>query len=299
MPLPIESFVGLVDLFHATDFVLPPHLPSTKTILTVHDLSFVRVPEAAPPLLKAYLDEVVPRSAQSATHILVDSRATGNDLGSLYDVSPERITVLYGGVDARFRRDVKRELLLREKYRIGDRPYIFSVGTVQPRKNYVRLVDALKRIRAQGLDVQLVIAGGQGWLEGPLYKALEDEGISVYVRLIGFVDEDDLPGLYSCALCVAFPSLYEGFGFPVLEGMACGVPVMTSNISSLPEVAGDAALMVNPYDTEEISETLVKVITDTTLRSTMIAAGYEQVKQFTWESSAKQLLQIYDDVLHR
>ena len=297
IPLPIEAFVGRVDLFHATDFVLPPHLPWTKTLLTVHDLSFVRVPEATPPLLKAYLDVVVPQSARRASHILADSSATKADLMALYGISEDKITVLLSGVDERFQHDKSQDAQLRAKYQIGNRPYIISVGTVQPRKNYVRLVEALQTIRTRGYDMDLVIAGGHGWLDGPLYRAIDEKEIADHVHLIGFAHEGDLPGLYSGAVCVAFPSLYEGFGFPVLEGMACGVPVLTSNVSSLPEVAGDAALTVDPYDTEEISETLHRIITDDVLRAKMIEAGYQQASRFTWEAAARHLLEVYDQVL--
>jgi glycosyltransferase involved in cell wall biosynthesis len=275
--------------------VLPPTLPSTRTLLTVHDLSFVRVPEAASPALKAYLDIVVPRSVRRADHILADSSATKVDLVELYGTPPEKITVLLSGVDARFRRvdDVSALSQVRGRYRLPSTPYIFAVGTVQPRKNYGRLIQALARLRDAGHDVDLVIAGGRGWLEDPIYETMRTTGMDGHVLFIGFAAEEDLPALYSDAVCVATPSLYEGFGLPVLEAMACGTPVVTSNVSSLPEVAGDAALTVTPTDLEALTEALRQLITDTTRREALISQGYERARQFTWEASARQLQQIY------
>ena len=294
LPFPVENFTGKVDLYHATDFTLPP--THARTLLTVHDLSFVRVPETASPNLKVYLDAVVPRSTRQATHILADSLAAKNDLIEFYNLPPEKITVLLSGVDARFKR-VDSAPGLRQKYNIPERPYIFSIGTVQPRKNYERLIHALVRLRASGHDVGVVIAGGKGWLEDPIYQTIQQTGMQDYVHFIGFADDADLPALYSQAACVSFATLYEGFGFPVLEGMACGTPVLTSHVSSLPEVAGDAALMVDPYDVEAITDALARLLDDTALREQLIQRGYEQVKNFTWENSARHLLQVYQQIL--
>lgn len=298
LPLPVEVLTGRADLYHATDFVLPPTLPTTRTLLTVHDLSFVRVPEAASPRLKAYLDAVVPRSVRRARHILADSQATKDDLIALYDVAPDKITVLLSGVDMRFQ-PVSSDLsvTIRRKYRLGDRPYLLSVGTVQPRKNYGRLIEALAALRARGHDLALVIVGGRGWLEDPIYATLHATGMQDYVHFTGFADEDDLPALYSGALCCALPSLYEGFGIPVLEAMACGVPVVTSNLSSLPEVAGDAALLIDPYNLDALIDALARLVTDDTLRATLIANGLARARQFTWDASARHLRQVYTQLL--
>jgi glycosyltransferase involved in cell wall biosynthesis len=299
LPFPVEIFTGRVHLYHATDFVLPPTLPSMRTVLTVHDLSFVRVPEAASPSLKAYLDKVVPRSVERAHHIFADSQATKNDLMALYNTPAEKITVLLSGVDARFRPITDSSVILttRNKYRLGSRPYILSVGTVQPRKNYVRLVEALSQLRRSGFDVSLVIVGGKGWLEAPIYSAIRDLGMSDDVHFTGFADEADLPALYSGALCVALPSLYEGFGIPVLEGMACGTPVITSNVSSLPEAAGDAGLLIDPYSVEDMTEALRRVIEDTELRTNLISKGFAHAARFTWDASAAHLREVYSRLI--
>jgi glycosyltransferase involved in cell wall biosynthesis len=299
LPLPIEAFIGEVDLFHATDFVLPPTRSKTRTILTVHDLSFVRVPDAASPSLKRYLDEVVPHSVNKAQHIIADSQATKEDLILLYGVKEEKITVLLSGIQSRYAPVLSTPvtLTMRSKYKIGNSPYLFTIGTIQPRKNYSRVIRALKLLRDTGYDLQLVIAGGKGWLEDEMYKTLDETKLHDAVHLIGFAADEDIPALYSGAEAVVFPSLYEGFGFPVLEGMACGTPVITSNVSSLPEVAGDAAIMLDPYDVEAIADAIRRVLEDSELRASMIERGFAQAAKFTWENSAKQLHQIYTNRL--
>jgi glycosyltransferase involved in cell wall biosynthesis len=300
LPLPIQVFTGQADLYHATDFVLPPTLPGTPTLLTVHDLSFVRVPDAASPNLKAYLDSVVPRSVQRATHVLADSQATKEDLIRLYDTSPEKITVLLSGVDSRFKRVENTEALksVRAKYKIPPRPYVISVGTVQPRKNYPRLIQALARLRAQGHDIGLVIAGGKGWLEDPIHDAIRETNTGDSVHMIGFADDIDLPTLYSAADCLAFPSLYEGFGLPILEAMACGTPVVTSNVSSLPEVAGDAAICIDPHELDVLTDAIGGLLTDARLRASLIERGYARAAAFTWDAAAEQLLAVYNRMMH-
>ena len=295
IPLPVEVFTGRVRLFHATDFTLPPTLPGVPTLLTVHDLSFVRAPETATPVLKAYLDRVVPRSVQRATHVLADSQATKDDLIELYGTPPEKVTVLLSGVNSGFA-PVTDETTCRavlQRYHIPDRPYVLSIGTVQPRKNYVRLMEAFAALGSAYSDTQLVIAGGRGWLDSPIYRAVDGLKLADRVHFIGFARDDDLPALYSAAACLAYPSLYEGFGFPVLEAMACGTPVVTSNISSLPEVAGDAALRVDPYNVEAITEALRQLLDNETLQTQLTSRGFKQARQFTWQRAARQLCDIY------
>jgi len=295
----IETFTGAVDLFHATDFVLPPTRPRTKTILTVHDLTYARAPETTSPSLKAYLDRVVPRSVARADHVLADSQSTKDDLIALYDTPPDKITVLLSGVDTRFHpiTDLSVRAAVRTKYAIPSRPYIFAVGTVQPRKNYIRLIGALAMLRASGVDTGLVIAGGKGWLDDPIYASIRDHHVEDAVQLIGYADDTDLPVLYSDAMCVAMPSLYEGFGLPILEAFQCGIPVVTANVSSLPEVAGDAALMVDPYDQEALAYAIHRLASDEALRADLTRRGLERAKQFTWESSARNLYEVYARVI--
>jgi glycosyltransferase involved in cell wall biosynthesis len=232
---------------------------------------------------------------QHADYVLADSQATKDDLSELYGTPPDKIEVLLSGVDVRFCpvTDAAALLTTRRQYNIGDRPYLFAVGTVQPRKNYSRLIQALARLREAGYDLDLVIAGGKGWLEDPIYATIRETAMQDYVRLIGFADEADLPALYSGAACTAFPSLCEGFGLPVLESMACGTPVVTSKVSSLPEVAGDAALLIDPYDADAIADALRLLLDDSSLRQDLIQKGMERAKRFTWDAAAHHLREIY------
>jgi glycosyltransferase involved in cell wall biosynthesis len=301
MPLPVEVFTGRIQVYHATDFTLPPTLPGTRTLLTVHDLSFVRAPEATTPVLKAYLDQVVPRSVRRASFVVADSQATRDDLVEFYGTPPEKITVLYGGVEPAFMpvKDEAARKGVRQRYNIPETPYILSIGTVQPRKNYARLIEAVAELGPEHKDVHLVIAGGRGWLENPIYQAVKDFYLSDRVHFIGFARDEDLPALYSDAVCLAYPSLYEGFGFPVLEAMACGTPAVTSGVSSMPEVAGDAALLIDPYDVDALVDALRRLLTDEPLRSTLITRGFAQAARFTWDRSAHQLRDIYRNLLEQ
>ncbi|MBN1966245.1 MAG: glycosyltransferase family 4 protein [Anaerolineae bacterium] len=295
----VNHWLGDLDLYHATDFVLPPVRAGTRTIVQVHDLSFVLVPEAASPNLKRYLDAVVPRSVRRADHVLADSHATKADLARLYGTPPEKITVLWGGVAAHFRpvTDPTAQQAVRTKYGLGDWPFLFTVGTVQPRKNYGRLIEALARLHADFADLHLVIAGGRGWLEDPIYATVARLKLDEYVHFIGFAADEDLPVLYGMAAVVPYLSLYEGFGFPVLEAMACGAPVVASQVSSIPEVAGDAAVLVDPLDVTAITDALGSLLASAAERETLITRGHAQAAQFTWDRSARQLADVYRRIL--
>ena len=299
LPVPVEAFIGPVDLYHATDFVLPPTRTGTRTLLTVHDLSFIRVPSAANPALKAYLDAVVPRSVETADHVLADSEATKSDLIDLYRTRADKITVLYSGVDCGFSQvsDPMELERARIKYGLKQVAYLLSVGTLHPRKNYSRVIEALSEVRRLGYDLHYVVAGGSGWLDSELRQTIERTEMNDFVHLLGLVEDRDLPSLYSGARSLAMVSLYEGFGLPVLEAMACGTPVVTSNLSSLPEVGGEAALLVDPYDTGAIRDAIVKLETDAAKRAQLIDAGFLQAKRFSWMRAARQLQSIYDEML--
>jgi glycosyltransferase involved in cell wall biosynthesis len=303
--VPVQQFSGPADLYHATDFVLPPQHKGLPTVVTVHDLSFERDPESAPPRLIPFLKRVVPESARAATHIVADSYATARDLESLYGIAPDKITVIHSGVEPRFSPfsgslyDQRRREGVLKKYGIGDAPFILTVGTMQRRKNHLRLVQAFARFRTQNseLRTQLVIAGGKGWLYEDVFAEVKRLGIESRVKFIGFVEDRDLPHLYRVASVFAFPSIYEGFGLPPLEAMACGVPVVTSNASSLPEVVGDAALQVDPLDVDALADALDKSLHDEAWRAIAIEHGLLRAQQFTWDKAARQLLGVYDMVL--
>jgi len=302
LPLPVQLVLGPIDLFHSPDFVLPPVSGGIPTILTVHDLSFVHYPETFPDNLVSYLNRVVPWSVRRARHVLADSFSTKNDLQTLWKTPEEKITVLYSGVNERFRpvTDAADLAAVRRRYDLGDAPFVLSVGTVQPRKNYPFLVRAFGPV-AERFPHSLVIAGGRGWLSEELPAEIERQGLGGRVRLAGFVDDADLPALYSAADLLAFPSLYEGFGLPLLEAMACGTPVISSDASSLPEVVrsddAEAAMLLSPHDETAWSAGMLRVLGDADLRRQLIAAGRDRVARFSWRTAAQQLSALYQMLL--
>ncbi|NJN55659.1 MAG: glycosyltransferase family 4 protein [Anaerolineae bacterium] len=297
LPLAVQRFTGPLDLFHSPDFVLPPVHGRIPTLLTVHDLSFVHYPETFPARLVAYLNRVVPWSIRRATHILADSQATKDDLTAVWQVAPQKITVLYSGVHERFHpvADQQKQTAVRHQYNLGSAPYILAVGTVQPRKNYQLLIRAFQPI-AQAQPHNLVITGGKGWLMEEMMAEVGRQGLDGRVQFAGFVADEDLPTLYSAADLFVFPSLYEGFGLPLLEAMGCGVPVITSNTSSLPEVAGQAAVLLSPHDQEAWTAAMARLLADSLERTQLVAAGFRQVRHFSWEQSAHQLRQLYEQL---
>jgi len=297
LPIPVETVTGPLDVFYSPDFVLPPTRRASRTLLTVHDLSFLHHPEAFVPALLRYLERVVPRSIARADLVLADSAHTRFDMVSRLGVPPDKVRVLYSGVRPCFQpkpaSSGERERL-QARYGFGEGPYVLSLGTLQPRKNYVRLIRAFNQLPDHLAD-QLLIAGGRGWLYEEILAEARQHADRV--RLLGFVDDTDLPALYRHAALFAFPSLYEGFGLPVLEAMACGVPVVCSNSSSLPEVAGDAALLVDPLDTDRLAVAMACVLGDAVLRQDMVARGLAQASGFTWELAARQLCDAFDVLL--
>jgi glycosyltransferase involved in cell wall biosynthesis len=309
-PLPVQVFTGPIDLFHSPDFVLPPVSGRIPTLLTVHDLSFLHYPETFPATLINYLNRSVPPSVRRATHILADSVSTMKDLQSQWNVDSGRITVLYSGVSEHFRpvTDRVRLAAIRARYNLGEGPFVLTVGTVQPRKNYEMLVRAFAPV-AQQQPHNLLIAGGRGWLSDGLVAEIERLDLANHVRLIGFVDDADLPGLYSLADLFVFPSLYEGFGLPLLEAMACGTPVISSDASSLPEVArggrtspesgaeGEAALLLSPHDEAAWSEAMLRLLAEPAARLRLVEAGFARAARFSWRSAARQLADLYGQLL--
>ena len=283
LPINVELITGPLDVYHAPDFTLPP--VQARSVLTVHDLSFVRDPESASPGLRSYLQQVVPRSVQKATHVIAVSDATKHDLIELYHTPADKITVLYEGVDPIFRPTPNPAI--RAKYNLGPAPYIFSISTIQPRKNYRRLIQAFAGLPK---EFNLVIAGGKGWLSADIFAEAEQPAVRGRVKFIGFAPDDDLPALYTEAAAFAYPSLYEGFGLPLLEAMACGAPTLTSGVSCLPEIAGGAAVLVDPLSVESIAAGLKQTLAE---RDRLTMLGVVRAAQFRWEETARRVVTLY------
>jgi glycosyltransferase involved in cell wall biosynthesis len=277
-----------------------PLLHPRRSIVTVHDLGYRLYPQAHRRRDRLYLDISSRWSARVAQMVLADSQATANDLQRFYGIPPEKVRVVYPGRDEALSpvQDAGVLAARRAQYGLGER-YILHIGTLQPRKNLVRLVEAFREMMRrlpESEHVQLVLAGKKGWLYADLFRRVKDWGLEDRVIFPGYVPDADLPVLLSGATCFAFPSLYEGFGFPVLEAQACGVPVVCSDASSLPEVAGDGALLLSPHDTMAWADALTRVLTDEGLRAQLRLRGFANVTRFSWRTCAAEVMRVLEEV---
>ena len=273
------------DVFFTPSHVIPLSYfkPSAATI---HDLGFLHFPETHTRRQVAYLRWSTRHNARRSRVVIVDSTATKDDLIRFCRTEPKKIKVVYPGVDANLKPITDGQKLQEVQQTYGIKPpYYLYIGTIQPRKNLARLIEAYAN---SDLSYRLVLAGGSGWLAKSISNALSRQPVAIQQRILmpGYIEEDDKAALISGASAVVFPSLYEGFGFPVVEANACGTPVMAANTSSLPEIAGDAALLVDPLDVQAISQGMRRLSTDETLRSRLVAAGLENCRRFTWQKTA-------------
>jgi glycosyltransferase involved in cell wall biosynthesis len=273
-----------------------------RSVVTVHDLGYLYFPEAHRPLDRLYLNLATGWSVARATCVLADSTATQRDLVARYGVPADRVRVAYPGWDeARWRAaDEAQVAAVKARYDIHGE-YLLYLGALQPRKNLARLIEAFARLMSDGLSysqsgLRLVLAGKPGWQSEDLRDLVRRLGLTSAVVFTGYIADEDAAALMTGAHAFVFPSLYEGFGFPVLEAMACGVPVVCSNTSSLPEVAGDAALLVSPTDVGKLTGALARVLTDEDLRQSLIARGYRQIARFSWEHCAHQVKGVLEAV---
>jgi len=284
------------ELFHATEHLLMP-LPDVPTVLTVHDLIYRLFPQYHKRLNYVYLNVAMPLFVRRAHAIITISESSKRDLVRLYDVPPEKVTVIYEAAGSQFRPvPVDAIAAVRDRYALPER-FMLTVGTIEPRKNLVRLLDALAMTHKKGVDVKLVIVGKRGWLDEEFFHALEDHPYRESVQLLGYVPDDDLPRLYGAADICVVPSIYEGFGLPVLEAMSCGTPVACSRASSLPELGGDAVVYFDPASVEEMSASITHVLRDESLREEMRTRGLTQASRFSWEKMAKETMAVYEGVL--
>jgi len=294
--LPRRARAAQVDLLHLTGFGVPRWHPC-PTLLTVHDLIGLLFPANLPPISRLYWSRWLPRTIRWADQVIADSEHTRRDLIRLLGIPAERIEVVYLGVDQAFH-PLKDQVALeavRHKYRLPS-AIILYVGTLEPRKGLNTLISAYATLAAD-IPHHLIIAGKRGWYTEPLFRQVKALGLSQRVHFTDYVADEDLPGLYNLADLFVYPSRYEGFGLPPLEAIACGVPVVCSNAASLPEVVGDAALLVPPDDAEALAAAIRRVLDDKALRGEMRARGLEQAGRFTWEKTARRTAGIYGKML--
>jgi glycosyltransferase involved in cell wall biosynthesis len=285
-----------VDLLHV-QYTAPPLAPCA-VVATIHDLSFEHLPETFKRRSRAQLRLTVRRTARMARAIIAPSEYSRRDLIETYDLPPERVMVtpLSAAPHLAPVTDEGERRRVRELYGIsGD--YILAVGAIQPRKNLVRLIEAyadLRDARSQDKLPQLLLVGGRGWLYGETMSAVNLRSNNGDIRFTGYVREEDLPALYTDALCFVYPSYFEGFGLPVLEAMACGAPVVAGNRTSLPEVVADAGLLVDPFDKSELARAIGRIIDDASLRRKLRARGLERAREFSWRETARLTLEVYE-----
>lgn len=292
---PVAAIVGANPaqplLYHATEHLLP--YLRTPTVLTVHDLIFERYPQHHTRRNVWFLKVGMRLFTRAATAIIAVSQHTRRDLIELYGASPAKIHVIYEGIDPAFRPAPPADVARVAMHYTLDRPYLLMVGTLEPRKNHAAALHALVKLKAEGQPHRLVIAGGRGWLFEPIHRLVDELQLSNDVLFTGYAPAEDLPPLYTGAACVLLPSLYEGFGFPALEAMACAAPVVCSNVSSLPEVVGDAALLVPPHDIDALAEAIRLVITQPALAAEMRRRGQVQAARFRWDHCAAETAALY------
>lgn len=291
-----------LDLLHAMAFAVPL-AAACPTVVTVHDLSFIRFPNAFKPLNRLYLSTLTRLSVKRADMVIAGAESTRRDLIELCDARSDRVVIVpYGVTDAFAPAPEAFVEGFRQRKGLPDR-FILFLGTLEPRKNIRHLIDsyALFRERQSGTTgdkiPKLVIAGGKGWFYESLFTRVTELGLIDEVLFTGYVPNDELPWFYRAAALFVFPSFFEGFGLPVLEAMACGTPTITSNVSSLPEVAGDAAILVDPYDKEGLVSAMERVLSDAELRRTLSDAGLRQASQYPWSRTAAETIAVYRDVL--
>ena len=285
-----------LEVVHSMLNVVPLAAP-TRHVVTVHDLSFMRTPGAHPTHRRWYLTAATWLSARRARAVLADSHATKQDIVELLGVDADRVHVVYPGREAAFHTKPADEVQLFRRKNKLDRPFVLFVGTLEPRKNVDVLVKAFGVLAGDGFQRDLVLAGGSGWATEAIDRALEESPVRGRIHRIGYVKQEDLPYWYCAADLVVYPSSYEGFGIPVLEAMASGTPVITSNRSSLPEVAGDAALTVDPHDIRQLASAMSAVLASPERCADMRARGLAQARKFEWTVAAERCLSLYQHAL--
>ena len=290
----VERKLAAGGVYHATEHLLP--WLARPSVMTVHDLIFERFPQHHTFANRAFLRVAMPLFVRRADAIIAVSRHTKRDILELYDTPPQKVFVVGEGIEGHFKPAEAEEVRrVQEEYGIR-RPYLLMVGTLEPRKNHALAFEALARLKEEGWPHCLVVVGGRGWLFDAVQSEVEMLGLADDVVFTGHVPEEDLPALYSGAACFLMPSLYEGFGIPVLEAMACGAPVVCSRASSLPEVAGDAALYIEPPTAEALAAQVRQVLSKPETAEQMRIDGLRQAARFSWRSAAMETMDVYNAI---
>lgn len=292
--LSLELLLHKLDVLHTPDFI-PPGLGANRRIITVHDLNFLYYPEFLTPESLRYYAGQIRWAVRVADHISADSHATRQDLIDRLQVPPEKVTTIYLAANPVYT-SAQTDATIENTLRQFNLPsgFILFVGTLEPRKNLPMLFRAYHKMRSEAaVDVPLVLVGSTGWIADGIFTTIDDLDLSPSVRHLAGVEDEQLAHLYASAALVAIPSLYEGFGLPALEAMHCGCPVLASNRASLPEIVGDAGLLLEPEDSDAWAENMARVLGDSALREEMAKKGLSQARKFSWDSTARATLQLY------
>ncbi|MFC1651814.1 glycosyltransferase family 4 protein [Patescibacteria group bacterium] len=274
-----------------------PWIHPKKTLITIHDVGYEHYPQSYSKFALWYLKRTTKNMVKKAEQIIVPSESTKKDLVSMYGCDGKKVNVIYHGYNSDLYRKIDNETkigLTKKKYGLDENEnYLFFVGRLEERKNILGMIKAFYKVKSQtNFDYKFVIAGKPGVGYEKIQKLVKDLMIENDVKFLGYVQEEDLPFLLSGADIFLFPTFYEGFGLPILEAMSCGVPVITSKTSSCPEVAGEAAILVNPDNTQEIAEGIVRILSDSRLRNTLVQQGFRQIEKFNWDKTARKTLKV-------
>jgi glycosyltransferase involved in cell wall biosynthesis len=283
-----------LDVLHSPDFI-PPHRPACRSVITVHDLAFLLYPHFLTKESARYYGHI-DQAVRWTDHIIAVSESTKRDTIQHLGVPEEKITVVYEAANPIFRPLDRQDAHAEVRNRHGvDGPYVLFVSTIEPRKNVPSLVRAIHQLMGcYKEDVRLVLAGGRGWLFEDAFAVVEELKLDGRVHFLGRVSSEDLLYLYNAAEMLAHPAFYEGFGLPPLEAMACGLPVIVANVASLPEVVGDAGLLIDPHDVDELTVAMWRLLNDGELRQELRAKGLAQAGRFSWERAARETMAIYE-----
>ncbi len=287
---PFDTLAGTSDLYHFPNFILPP-LRRGRTVVSIHDVSFIRFPQFAEAANLRYLTAKIRDTVRRADAIITISEFSAGEIVEFLDVPADRVFPIHLGIDASFApQSDERVAAIRQKYELN-RPYLLAVGTIEPRKNLPFIVDVFEQLK--GFDGDLVLAGGTGWKHGPIFERIAASPLADRIRHLVPRDEDDLPSLYGGAACLLQPSFYEGFGFPPLEAMACGIPVVSSRGGSLPEVIGDAAPLL---DTDSVEPWCATILEQVERGTAGAEARRQHAARFKWQTTADRTWDVYTKV---
>jgi len=302
----IDRLLKGADVFFNPHFFNAPLSKKCKKVMTFHDLSFEYHPELFSWRKRVWQNLLMnaKKEAKKADKIIAVSESTKQDLIDLYKINTKKIKVIYSGVGEEFRKISVSQfpsfpVSIKNKYHLPDK-FVLYFGTIEPRKNIVGLIRAFELLKEKNKDFEefyLVIAGGRGWLDKKIFKAAKESKYASHIIFTGFVNPEDKVYLYNLAALFVYPSFFEGFGFPPLEAMACGVPTITSANSSLPEVVGDSAIMVDPYDIEELTWAMELVLVDDNLKRELSRHGLERAKMFSWDKCAEETLSLIKSLI--